>query len=122
MWVPMAVNETRPAKEHRGREDVVNEFFERALSGAEQRMLPAAREMEGLDEEIALLRTKLRTLAADADAGAFPLLTRGMETLAKLCSVRYRLSQKSRKDLADSVAAMLQSFRSELGIGDDDAA
>jgi hypothetical protein len=130
-------------------EKAAREFFESVVSRKERSSLRHARAIAGLDEEIALLRLKLRALAANgrsakkgtksegtdhgkANAGVdveadearirdFVLLVRGMDTLARLCSVRYRLSQQSREGLADSMAAVLQGVRSELGIGEDDA-
>ena len=100
------------------------EFYLAVLNKAEQIALQTAEQLDGLDEEIALLRTKLRTLAELKRPRAvhYQLMTRGMDTLAHLMSVRYRISKKSHQDLASSLAAVLQSARSELGLGEDDVA
>jgi hypothetical protein len=145
---------TPKVKRPRGRPPTVREFFQRVLSEAEQLALPTAREATGLDEEIAVLRTKIRTLARQrrvrkpVKQGTGPetqeeqearekqlarereridkmreadmqLLIRSMDTLATMLSVKHRLDKKSQKELSESISALLQGFRNELGLGED---
>lgn len=82
-------------------------FYEQALSQAEQVALSQARDLEGLDEEIALLRVRLRALAAE-DAENLASFLKGMELLVRAVGARYRLSKKDQEDLMDSVMAVLE--------------
>jgi hypothetical protein len=65
-------------------------FYERALEEAERCELPAALEIEGVDEEIALLRLRLRT-ALEEHPEDLPLMFRGVELLTRAVTARYRL-------------------------------
>jgi hypothetical protein len=91
----------------------VRDFYRRALTEAEQLELDDARELEGLEEEIAVLRVRLQTALQEKpeDLG---LLTKGVEALVKAVGAQYRLSPKARKDLADNVAAVLNSLGDQL--------
>ncbi len=87
-------------------------FYEEALSQAEQVALSQARDLEGLDEEIALLRVKLRSMADDPE-NVTPFL-KGMELLVKAVGARYRLSKKSQEDLLQSVMGVLEGVGGAL--------
>ncbi len=93
-------------------------FYAGALSEIEQVALSQARELEGLDEEIALLRVRLRSMADDPEQSAPFIKT--AELLVKAVSARYRLSKKSQNDLMDAVAAVLDGVGGALlrGAGD----
>ena len=86
-------------------------FYAQALSEAEQVLLPEAREIEGLDEEIALLRVKL-SRAIEAQPDNMALMLRAVDLLVKVVAAKYRLSKKSREDLADAINEVLK----EIGI------
>ncbi len=87
-------------------------FYEEALSQAEQVALSQARDMEGLDEEIALLRVRLRAMAEDQENVAPFLKT--MELLVKAVGAKYRLSKKSQDDLLQSVMGVLEGVGGAL--------
>ena len=97
-------------------------FYEEALTEAERMRLPEAREMEGFDEELALLRTKLFR-AVQQYPDRLDTLARGVATLARVAAVRYRMSPQSKEDLAESLAGVVNSIGAAVGLGDfDDAA
>ena len=56
--------------------------------------LPSAMSLEGMDEEIALLRIRLRRLAGEKP-DEFALLLRGIGMLARTLSIKYKLSSGS---------------------------
>ena len=87
------------------------EFYAQALREAERPLLPQARELEGLDEEIALLRVRL-CQALKEKPEDMELLLKGVGMLVRAVSARYRLSQKAEEDLYQSVLGVLR------GIGD----
>ena len=105
----------RPA----GRAKLARDFYAGALDAAERIELEAAAEVEGLDEEIALLRMKLRK-ALGKRPDDLPLMLRGIDLLVKSVSARYRLSKEAEQDLSDSIAGVLRGVGGLLGpVGDE---
>ena len=86
-------------------------FYREALSEAERADLPVALEIEGVDEEIALLRLRLRTALAERPED-LQLMFKGIDLLAKAVATRYRLSKRAERQLADSLAGVVR------GLGD----
>lgn len=76
-------------------------------------MLPAALAMEGLEEEIAVLRVRLYK-AIEENPDDFRLMTHGIDMLVKAVAAQYRLSPKARKDLAAQITAVLNSVGDQL--------
>ena len=66
-------------------------FYRQALTEAEQVELGQAQKVDGLDDEIALLRVRLKR-AVDERPEDIQLLVRGMDLLVKAVATRYRLS------------------------------
>lgn len=88
-------------------------FYEEALSEAERLDLPEARQMEGLDEEIAVMRVRLkRALEERPEDGQ--LIAKGLDLLVKAVAAKYRLSSKARKDLSDSIAGVVEGIGAAL--------
>lgn len=84
-------------------------FYGASLTEKERSQLPAAYEMEGLAHEIAILRVKLNTTLGEHPAN-LRLVAAGVEMLVKALAAQYRLSPKSKKDLGERIAAVLNSF------------
>jgi hypothetical protein len=93
--------------------DDPEEFYGRSLTFAEREQLSAARELEGLGEEIAVLRVKLQTALREHPED-LKLLTHGIAALVSAVAAQYRLSPKARKDLADNLANVLNSLGDQL--------
>ena len=81
-------------------------FYQRALSRAERAALEEARQVEGVDEEIALLRLRLRRLLREQPEEV-ELLFKGVGLLLRAVATRYRLSPEAQDELAGSVATLL---------------
>ena len=95
-------------------------FYEAALDAAERDDLIEARGVAGLDEEIALLRLRIRQ-ALEGSPEDLQLMTKGIETLVRAVNARYRLSKEATADLSESLAATLRSIGGQLypeGFGD----
>ncbi len=88
-------------------------FYRHALDQAERLDLKRAQEIEGLDDEIALMRVRLKRAMAEHPQDV-QLLMKGLEILVRAVGARYRLSPKSRKDLAENLAATLNSLGDQL--------
>ncbi len=88
-------------------------FYGNALSQAELEMLEEARDLEGLDEEIAMLRVRLFTALRDHPED-LRLLTHGISILVRAVAAQYRLSPKARRDLSDHLSNLLNSLGDQL--------
>jgi len=81
-------------------------FYDEALSEAERAALPLARELQGLDEEIAVVRLRLRS-ALEQHPEDLKLMAKGVDLLVKALSVRYRLSKDEKADLSAGIKGIL---------------
>ncbi|MGB6838053.1 MAG: hypothetical protein WBF66_10180 [Dehalococcoidia bacterium] len=104
----MAEPRRAPAR-RRPRRSVARGFYGDALDDAERVALEAAGDINGLDQEIALLRTKLRR-ALEERPQDLPLMLKGIELLVKAVSARYRLSKEAKQDLSESIAGVLRGL------------
>jgi hypothetical protein len=88
-------------------------YYSADLNPEERGAYEEALTMDGLEEEIAILRVRIKE-ASDAHPGDLRLLTHGISVLARTLAVQYRLSPKARNDLADNLAAALNSLGDQL--------
>lgn len=76
--------------------------------------------VEGIDEEIALLRVRLRR-AIEEHPDDFRLMSAGVDLIVKAAATRYRLSGPASDDLAESLSTTLRGIGLQLfpeGFGD----
>ena len=92
-------------------------FYRAALTEAERLKLPKAREIEGIDEEIAMLRVKLFSLA-EVHPHQADLLGKSMGMLMRMVALRYRLEPQSQEDLAESLAGVINGIGAAVGLGE----
>ena len=100
-------------KTARGGKRAKQGFYAQALSEAERVLIPEAREMAGLDEEIALLRVKLATALAEHPDN-MPLMLRAVELVVRAVAAEYRLSRKSQDNLAAAIDGVLKEIGATL--------
>lgn len=84
-------------------------FYAQALTHAERVRLGRARQLQGLDDEIALLRVRLACLAAE-HPDRTELLLKGMNTLIRAVATKYRLSPRAEEDLYQSVLGVVRGL------------
>jgi hypothetical protein len=84
-------------------------FYSKALSPSEQRAVVFAGAVDGLDQEIAIMRVKFRSLLAQ-DGQNLKLINQTAETLAKLYNIKFSLSKNDSSNLKEAVAAVLEEF------------
>ena len=89
------------------------DFYEEALSKAERVRLSRAKQIQGLDEEIALLRLRLSRLTEEQPEN-LELLIKGIGMLVRAVSAKYKLSHKAEEDLYQSLLGVLQGVGSVL--------
>lgn len=90
-------------------------IYDAVMSAADREQMEAARQMEGLAEEIAVMRVRLRALIEEGRPDA-RLLTQAMNALVRAVAVQYRLSPKAKDDLAANVAATLNSIADQWSL------
>lgn len=90
-------------------------FYSRALNKAESLQLEEACGIEGLDEEIAVLRIKLRELLEDSPDN-IKLALEAANTIARLVRTRYNISKEQKKSLKDAVTSVLTEIAVPLGV------
>jgi len=91
-------------------------FYSRALDEAEKVELEEASQVEGLDEEIALLRVKLKELVEN-QPDRIDLHFEAANTIARLVRTRYQISKEQKKSLKEAVAKVLTEVALPLGMG-----
>jgi hypothetical protein len=79
-------------------------FYEKALSEAEQADLLDAMDVEGLEQEVAVLRLRLRTAMVDHPQDV-ALMLRGLDVLRRLVVTRYGLSRTDEDELREALAS-----------------
>ncbi|MBI4202070.1 MAG: hypothetical protein HY532_02995 [Chloroflexi bacterium] len=88
-------------------------FYAQALSEAERLLLPDARSVDGLDDEIALLRVRLFT-AVQEHPDNFVLLVMGINSLVRLAALRHKLSPASAEKLSEHLAGIIREVGGAL--------
>ena len=90
-------------------------FYSRVLDESEQLDFALATGVEGIDDEIALLRVKIKSLVAH-DPENIALIMKAINTLARMVSTRYNLGRKDKQGLKDAIGNVLRDVALPLGI------
>jgi hypothetical protein len=98
-----------------GRGRARRSLYSRALDEAEALEFELAQGVEGIDDEIALLRLKIRSLL-ERDPENLKLIMEATTTLARLVTVRYRISADQKKALTSAIGSVLRDLALPLGI------
>ena len=91
-------------------------FYSRVLDEAEQLDFEIATGVEGIDDEIALLRVKIKSILAH-DPENISLIMQATNTLARLVRTRYNISKEDKKGLKEAIANVPRDVALPLGIG-----
>jgi len=91
-------------------------FYSKALLEAERITLQQAVAVDGVDEEIALLRYKLAELLQNYP-DRIDLQVDIANTIARLVRTRYQISKEQKKSLKEAIAKVLTEVALPLGIG-----
>ena len=71
--------------------------------------------MEGVDEEIAILRVKLREVIGK-EPDRLDLHLEAANTIARLVRTRYNISKEQKKSLKQAIASVLTEIALPLGV------
>lgn len=91
-------------------------FYSRALTEAEKLEMEEASYVEGIDQEITLLRIKLRELIEN-EPDRIDLHLEAANTIARLVRTRYQISKEQKNSLKEAITKVLTEVAGPLGIG-----
>jgi len=91
-------------------------FYSKVLDEAEQLDFELASGVNGIDDEIALLRVKLKSILGD-DPKNIKLIVEATNALERLIRTRYKISKEQRKGLKEAIGNVLRDIAVPLGIG-----
>ena len=91
-------------------------FYRLALDEAERAGLEEAFEVEGLDDEIALLRAKLRTIL-EAQPDRTDLHFEAANVIARLVKTRYQISREEKKSIREGIQKVITEIGLPIGVG-----
>jgi len=113
--MPEKVNRKRGAP--RGNQNARKHgFYSRVLDEAERLDLELAQGVEGVDDEIALLRVKIKSIL-ESDPENVRLIMEATNTLARLVRTRYNITKEQKKGLKEAIGNVLKDIALPLGIG-----
>ncbi len=90
-------------------------FYSRALGEREKAAFEEARDVEGIDEEIALLRVKIKSLV-EYDPQNIQLIMRAVEYIGRLIRIKNNISKNDKKGLLDAVSNALKDIILPVGM------
>ena len=90
-------------------------FYSRVLDEAEQLDFEQAVGLDGIDDEIALLRVKIKSILGD-DPKNLKLLVEATNALERLIRTRYKITKDQRKGLKEAIGNVLRDIAVPLGI------
>jgi hypothetical protein len=91
-------------------------FYSKVLDEAEQLDFELVSGVESIDDEIALLRVKIKSILS-SDPGNIKLIMQATNTLARLVKTRYNITREQKKGLKEAIGNVLRDVALPLGIG-----
>jgi hypothetical protein len=91
-------------------------FYSKVLDEAEQLDFELATSVEGIDDEIALLRIKIKSIL-EKDPENIKLIIKATNTLAGLLKTKFNISKEDKKGLKEAIANVLKDVALPLGFG-----
>ena len=91
-------------------------FYSRVLDEAEQLDFELASGVEGIDDEVALLRVKIKSIL-EHDPENIKLIMEATNVLARLIKTRYNITKEQKKGLKEAIGNVLRDVALPLGIG-----
>ena len=91
-------------------------FYSKVLDEAEKLDFELASGVEGIDNEIALLRVKIKSLLENEPEN-IRLIMQVTNALERLVRTRYNITKEQRKGLKEAIGNVLRDVALPLGIG-----
>lgn len=90
-------------------------FYTKALDEAEGLDFELAQDVDGIDDEIALLRLKIKSLL-EHDPDNIKLIMEATDALSRLVIARYKMGSAHKKALVNAIGGVLKDLAVPLGI------
>ena len=110
---PKPSSPPRPVKE--GRKGPGAGFYEKVLDEAEKMDFDIAAGVDGIDDEIAVLRLKIKQILRDKPED-LELYLAAINLLARLVKTRYSMNKKQEKNLGEAIKNIIKEIGVPLGI------
>jgi hypothetical protein len=91
-------------------------FYSKVLDEVEQLDFELATSVEGIDDEIALLRVKIKSLL-ERDPENIKLIMQAINALVRLVRTKYNIGKEDRKGLKEAIGNVLKDIALPIGIG-----
>jgi len=91
-------------------------FYSKSLNQAAKIDFKDAWGLEGIDEEIALIRVEIKNAIAGGDERNLLLLVKAANALDKLVRTRYQISAAQHKGLKEAIASVVDDFLIPAGV------
>jgi len=91
-------------------------FYTRVLDEAEKLDFEMASGVEGIDEEIALIRLEIKRAIADGDERNLEMLVKATNALDRLIRTRYKITAVQRKGLKEAIGNVIKDIAIPLGV------
>jgi hypothetical protein len=92
-------------------------FYSRVLDEAERLDFELASGVEGIDDEIALLRLEIKKAITGGDAENLELIVKATNALERLIRTRYKITKEQGKGLKEAIGNVIRDIAIPLGIG-----
>lgn len=91
-------------------------FYSKVMGEAEKADFELAMELDGIDEEIALLRVKIKSLI-EYDPQNIRLIMHAIDSIGRLIRTKFSIGKNDKKGLLDAVAGILKDIAIPMGVG-----
>ena len=112
----MAERKTGKKKTKGGPSEKNPSFYSRVLNQAEKIEIEQALEVDGIDDEIALLRVEIVKALEGGDVENLKLLVKATNALARLINTRYQITREQRKGIKEAIGTVLRDIAVPLGV------
>lgn len=90
-------------------------FYSKVLDAEEQQDFESATEVDGIDDEIALMRVKIKSIIRH-DPDNYKLIMQAINSLAKLLRTRFNIGKRDKDGLKEAIFNVLRDVALPLGI------
>jgi len=98
------------------RNSIKHGFYSKVFDEAERFDFQNAAGIEGIDEEIALLRLEIKKAISGGDDRNLLLLVKAASALDKLIRTRYQITAAQRKGLKEAIGIVIKDILVPLGV------
>ena len=112
----MVKRKAHPKKEKAVKKSERESFYDRLFDTAEKIDFDRACGVEGIDDEIALIRLEIVKVVSGEDVANLRLLVQAINALERLIRTRYQITRDQRKSIRESIGNVLRETLVSLGL------